>query len=77
MTEGPETQVRKSGGIDLKHLLILKLAGILGAVLLLILQVVLTGETISIEKHTSALVSIEDKIAREIGDVYELLEKRK
>lgn len=77
MPEELEAQAGKSAGIDLKQLLILKVAGILGAVILLILQTVITGETVSIEKHADSLVAIEQQISKEISEIHELVEKHK
>ena len=57
----------------LKQALMLKVAGIIGAVILLILQSILTGETLSIEKNTASIAVIEDKISKEIGDVLQLI----
>lgn len=61
----------------LRTLLIVKVAGIIGAIILLILQTVLTGETISIEKNTATITVIEDKISKEIAEVLELLKHAK
>ena len=79
MTEEQEAMAAKPA--DLKTVVttavIVKIAGIIGAAILLILQAVITGETASINKDADMLVTLDKQIAEEIQQIKDLIEKHK
>lgn len=57
--------------------IIAKIAGIVGAAVLLILQAVIAGQTAAINKDADTMVIVDKQIAEEVQQIKNLIEKQK